>query len=75
MSNLHNLKNPTSKYHPSKECMLESEMMSIRWQLRFLAEAIPEWVRCGVGASDDAAAGIGNMLNKIADQVEAVAEA
>lgn len=58
----------------SPNMIIESEMMSIKWQLRFLAEAAPEWVNCGSGITEDAASGIGNILDKIADQVEALSD-
>lgn len=58
----------------SPNMIIDSELTSVQWQLRFLAESVPEWLNCGSGTTEDAASGIGNILDKIADQVEALSD-
>ncbi len=56
----------------SPDLKFSLDITAIEWQLKFLAEAIPEWVNSGFLPSEDAAAGVGKLLNQLADQIETV---
>lgn len=54
--------------------IIETEFMSIRWQIKFPGEAVPEWINCGAGHSEDAAIGIGHVLDSIAERLETLSQ-
>lgn len=75
MSSLHKKELSSDQKGVSRNVLIETALMEIRWKLRFLAEALPDWLQDGMCPTEDAANGIGRVLYELADHVEAVAKA